>query len=220
MFKWTLNQEISKLNVVTEAPDDMQATDYSAAEAELDSADTSKTNTTDTQTDTNTDQTQNKDVNKDTNQDETKQDDTNTDDDMDATDYSEDDPLSDDDSTDDTTDDNADDETPEEEPVPDQQGDKSKNTYLIRDFIDLYYTINNIIEKLNNVSKTDLIKSKVYLQVIENLTESSNILYDYIVHEFNAKSYIFNLYQFNLFLECVKVNIEIIKKSGELQSND
>ncbi len=212
MFKWTLNQEISKLNVVTEAPDDMQATDYSAAEAELDSADTSKTDTTDTQTDTNTDQTQNKD----TNQDETKQDDTNTDDDMDATDYSEDDPLADDESTDDTTDD----ETPEEEPVPDQQGDKSKNTYLIRDFIDLYYTINNIIEKLNNVSKTDLIKSKVYLQVIENLTESSNILYDYIVHEFNAKSYIFNLYQFNLFLECVKVNIEIIKKSGELQSND
>lgn len=216
MFKWTLNQEISKLNVVTEAPDDMQATDYSAAEAELDSADTSKANATDTQTDTNTDQAQNQDNNQDENN---KQDDTSNDD-MDATDYSEDDPLADDGSTDDTTDDTDAEETPEEEPVPDQQGDKSKNTYLIRDFIDLYYTINNIIEKLNNVSKTDLIKSKVYLQVIENLTESSNILYDYIVHEFNAKSYIFNLYQFNLFLECVKVNIEIIKKSGELQSND
>lgn len=241
MFGWTFNNELEKykntMKVVTEAPGDDTATDYEAAARQLDNAPTAaqaaqadaqnadmNDDATDytedadngDETDTNAEDDPNADENNDENQD----DGTSEDDDMEATDYDE--GAEGEDTGDEEADPDADtgeDGTSEEE-APEDTGDKSKNTYLIRDFIELFYTTKNMIEKLNNVSKTTLVKSKVYLQVIENLSDMNNTLYEYITHDFSKKSYVFNLYQFNLFLECIKVNIEIIKKSGELQSND
>lgn len=239
MFKWTFNNELERykrnMQIVTEAPGDDTATDYAAAAKQLDNAPSAaEAARTDAQNpemnDDATDYSEGaEDANEDTNDDSTadenndeNSDDETSDDDMDATDYDEDaegGDTGDEEADPDADADTSEDDTSEEE-TPEDDGDKSKNTYLIRDFIELFYTTKNMIEKLNNVSKTTLLKSKVYLQVIENLSDMNNVLYEYITHDFSKKSYVFNLYQFNLFLECIKVNIEIIKKSGELQSND
>ena len=233
MFGWTFNNELEKyknmMKVVTEAPGDDTATDYEAAARQLDNAPTAaQAAQTDAQNpDMNDDATDyTEDANAGDDVDTNEQDDAtadenaeeNPDDDMEATDYDE--GAEGEDTGDEEADPNADAEDTPGEETPEDDGDKSKNTYLIRDFIELFYTTKNMIEKLNNVSKTTLVKSKVYLQVIENLSDMNNVLYEYITHDFSKKSYVFNLYQFNLFLECIKVNIEIIKKSGELQSND
>lgn len=232
MFGWTFNNELEKyknmMKVVTEAPGDDTATDYEAAARQLDNAPTAaQAAQADAQNpDMNDDATDyTEDANAGDDVDINEQDDATADenaeenpDDMEATDYDE--GAEGEDTGDEEADPDADvEDTPGEE-TPEDDGDKSKNTYLIRDFIELFYTTKNMIEKLNNVSKTTLVKSKVYLQVIENLSDMNNVLYEYITHDFSKKSYVFNLYQFNLFLECIKVNIEIIKKSGELQSND
>ena len=233
MFGWTFNNELEKyknmMKVVTEAPGDDTATDYEAAARQLDNAPTAaQAAQADAQNpDMNDDATDyTEDANAGDDADTNEQDDAtadenaeeNPDDDMEATDYDE--GAEGEDTGDEEADPDADAEDTPGEETPEDDGDKSKNTYLIRDFIELFYTTKNMIEKLNNVSKTTLVKSKVYLQVIENLSDMNNVLYEYITHDFSKKSYVFNLYQFNLFLECIKVNIEIIKKSGELQSND
>lgn len=234
MFGWTFNNELEKykksLDIVTEAPDDAP-TDYAAAAKQLDNApsaseaakmDAQNPEMNDEATDYSDgaeDTADNYDDNADAeNADENPDDTSEEGDDMEATDYDEGSPDAGDEEADPEAD-TGEEDTSEEE-TPEDDGDKSKNTYLIRDFIELFYTTKNMIEKLNNVSKTTLVKSKVYLQVIENLSDMNNVLYEYITHDFSKKSYVFNLYQFNLFLECIKVNIEIIKKSGELQSND
>ena len=233
MFGWTFNNELEKyknmMKVVTEAPGDDTATDYEAAARQLDNAPTAaQAAQADAQNpDMNDDATDyTEDANAGDDVDTNEQDDAtadenaeeNPDDDMEATDYDE--GAEGEDTGDEEANPDADAEDTPGEETPEDDGDKSKNTYLIRDFIELFYTTKNMIEKLNNVSKTTLVKSKVYLQVIENLSDMNNVLYEYITHDFSKKSYVFNLYQFNLFLECIKVNIEIIKKSGELQSND
>lgn len=234
MFRWTLNNEFQKykeeMKIVTEAPAEDTATDYSAAAKELDNAPSAaEASKIDAQNpemnDDATDYTQEADTGdtEDTdNENPEATDEETTDetgDDMEATDYDEGSPDAEGEGEADPEADTGEDDIQNEE-TPTDDGDKAKNTYLVRDFIELYYTTRNMIEKLNNVTKTTLVKSKVYLQVIENLTDMNNVLYEYITHDFSKKSYVFNLYQFNLFLECIKVNIEIIKKSGELQSND
>ena len=238
MFNWTFNNELEKykrnMEIVTEAPGDDTATDYAAAAKQLDNAPSAAeaaqadaqnpemndeaTDYSESAEDTAEDTEDDPASEEDTGEEET--DETSEDDDMEATDYDE--GAEGEDMGDEEADPEADtgEEDTSEEETPEDDGDKSKNTYLIRDFIELFYTTKNMIEKLNNVSKTTLVKSKVYLQVIENLSDMNNVLYEYITHDFSKKSYVFNLYQFNLFLECIKVNIEIIKKSGELQSND
>jgi len=238
MFNWTFNNELEKykrnMEIVTEAPGDDTATDYAAAAKQLDNAPSAAeaaqadaqnpemndeaTDYSESAEDTAEDTEDDPVSEEDTGEEET--DETSEDDDMEATDYDE--GAEGEDMGVEEADPEADtgEEDTSEEETPEDDGDKSKNTYLIRDFIELFYTTKNMIEKLNNVSKTTLVKSKVYLQVIENLSDMNNVLYEYITHDFSKKSYVFNLYQFNLFLECIKVNIEIIKKSGELQSND
>ena len=220
MFKWYMTQETNKykenknnFEIVTEAPgdtaDDMGPTDYAAAEKEMNDADQDGTPDPGTEAG----------------------EDTNTEDDLGPDDYTDDeapednpetgveDPADDteDETVDDGTEDNMDEETPEE--VPDENGDRTKNTYLIRDFMNLYFTSINLVEKVNNIKKTSLVKNKIYLQVAKNINEMNDIFYDYIVNSFSKKSYVFNLYQFNLFLEVLNVNVEMLKKCGELPSN-
>jgi hypothetical protein len=229
MFNWSLSQEMEKykrLNVVTEAPgdtgvdtgvvnngsdaEDMGSTDYDAAAAEMDDANQ------DGQADAGTETAEN-DV-----------------EDMEADDYSEDEEgtegeeatgeeedLEAEDYDEEGGGDDVEEETPEEEePVPDENGDKSKNRFLVREYVQLYHDIENIIKKLNNNHKTSLIRSEIYLQVSNNLAELNNVIFEYLKNDFSHKSYLFNLYQFNLFLEFINVNADIMAKCNELQSNE
>lgn len=227
MFNWSLSQEMEKykkLKVVTEAPgdpiqtgvtntgpgaDDMDSTDYDAAAAEMDDADQ------DGQADAGTETAENE-V-----------------DDMEAEDYNEEDapeeePMEEEGGEDleaeeygeEGGEEPVDEEPMEEEEIPDEKGDKSKNRFLVREYIQLYHDVENIIKKLNNNHKTSLIRSEIYLQVSNNLADMNDMLFEYLKNDFSHKSYLFNLYQFNLFLEFINVNAEIMAKCNELQSNE
>lgn len=214
MFKWTLSQEMNKFKIVQEAPDDttietgasstdetnddIDETDYDEAAKEMDDADQ------DGKADEGT---------------ETAEEESNED--LEAEDYGEE--AESEDNEDETNEDNTGEEDTNEDEmedeIPESNGDKKGNSILIKDFITLYYGLDGIIKKLNNNTKTNLIKNEIYFHVIHNLTDVNETLYEYIVSTFNNNSYVFNLYQFNLFLECIKINVEILKKCGELQSN-
>ena len=166
MFGWTFNNELEKyknmMKVVTEAPGDDTATDYEAAARQLDNAPTAaQAAQADAQNpDMNDDATDyTEDANAGDDADTNEQDDVtadenaeeNPDDDMEATDYDE--GAEGEDTGDEEADPDADAEDTPGEETPEDDGDKSKNTYLIRDFIELFYTTKNMIEKLNNVIK-------------------------------------------------------------------
>lgn len=228
MFNWSLSQEIEKMKrmkVVTEAPedttietgvtnngpeaDDMGSTDYDAAAAEMDDADQDGTPDEGTETAENeVDDMEADDYN--TDEEETGEGETGEggEDDLAAEDYGEE------------GGEETDDELPEEEEIPDEKGDKSKNRFLVREYVQLYHDVETIIKKLNNNHKTDLIRSEIYLKVSNNLADMNDMLYEYLKNDFSQKSYLFNLYQFNLFLEFINVNAEIMAKCNELQSNE
>ena len=211
----SLNDKVvESLHIVTEAPGDQATeigpTDYGAAEQEMNDADQDGNPDPGTET---ADNTADEDLGPDDyNDDNTEGEDAETGvDDPTAEETGEEGEATD-------TEDGMGDETAEE-PMPEENGDKTKNTFLIRDFMNLYFTSLNLVEKVNNIKKTSLIKNKIYLQVAKNINEMNDTLYDYIVNNFSNNSYVFNLYQFNLFLEVLNVNVEMLKKSGELSSN-
>ncbi len=234
MFNWSLSQEMEKykkLKVVTEAPEDtdiqtgvvnndpeaedMGSTDYDAAAAEMDDAD--QDGAADEGTETAENDMGADDYSEDEAEDDTLEEDPaaaeedgTEGDDLEADDYSEE---GDGESTEDEP-------VEEDEPVPDDNGDKSKNRFLVREYIQLYHDVENIIKKLNNNHKTNLIRSEIYLQVSNNLADMNDMLFEYLKNDFSHKSYLFNLYQFNLFLEFINVNAEIMAKCNELQSNE
>ena len=205
----SLNDNVfESLHIVTEAPEDaMEPTDYAAAEKEMNDANQDGKPDPGTET---ADETADEDMEPEDYTDTEGEDIENADNPMDEETGEEGETTD--------TENGVGDETTEE-PMPEENGDKTKNTFLIRDFMNLYFTSLNLVEKVNNIKKTSLIKNKIYLQVAKNINEMNDTLYDYIVNNFSNNSYVFNLYQFNLFLEVLNVNVEMLKKSGELSSN-
>lgn len=110
--------------------------------------------------------------------------------------------------------DNQNDETNEE-----SNDDREKNRVLINDFIKIYNLIKNSIEKISEIDKTDIFINKITTQVILNLTQLKKIVFDYVTYKFPKTNYVNNLYQFNYFIEAIKINIEMLKKLNVLGIN-
>lgn len=106
-------------------------------------------------------------------------------------------------------------ENPDENPVeeqPDNTDETMKNEYLIGDFIELYSRLDGIIERVNIHKNTKGIRSPLLVQAKDNMLKVRNVLYDYIVDRFNKETYIANLYQFNLLIQAINVNMELLEK--------
>lgn len=103
------------------------------------------------------------------------------------------------------------DENPEEEQTDNADGNM-KNEYLIGDFIELYNRMNGIIERINIHRNTKGVKNPVLIQAKDNMDKVRDLLYDYITTRFNNESYIVNLYQFNLIIQAINVNIELLER--------
>lgn len=148
------------------------------------------------------------------------------DDTSDATDYS-DEENSDSDDTDYSDEENSDsdysssDESSDEESDIDKDivnSDVEKNKLLMNDFMNLYYFSKTILEKLSNVDKGDIMVNSIITQVSKNITLLRHKLYEYIVNSFSDK-YIHNLYQYNFFIQGMKINIEMLKKIKDFNVN-
>lgn len=93
------------------------------------------------------------------------------------------------------------------------QEDNAKNKYLINDFIELYNRLEEIIEKINNATKINKTRDPRSVQSRINMEQIKDVLYDYITTRFDQESYVFNLYQFNLFIQAINVNVELLSSA-------
>ena len=227
MFEWTIVQEarkrknsdtnisedelksVSKEDTEEAEDEDIEATDYTSdddgnSETEEVDLDDEGLEASDYTEDVDSDE-------NDESEDNVEEDvDENTDgDDLEATDYSEE--------SDETGTDSEYEEQQSDSEVNDDEN-QLKNSNLINDYVYLYDSIKSILSKVNSMNKTDLLKNKIIIQVSKNLNILLNTIYKYIINSFDKNTYIFNMYQFNLFIEAVNINIQMLKKSSELVS--
>jgi hypothetical protein len=124
------------------------------------------------------------------------------------------------DDTDDTGDDDQNTDNPDQ-PSDDTTDtgdsvDLEKNYTLIGDFISLYKNIKENINRISTMKKADPLATSIIAQVIKNMTLLSDNLFQYVYVIYSTKKYIENLYQFNCYIEMVRVNIEMLKKIKNL----
>ena len=92
-----------------------------------------------------------------------------------------------------------------------------QNINLVNDFIELYRRIDEIMNQIRTDCKTNIRYNPNMLVVRQNLTKLKEITYDYITNKFSKESYVSNLYQFNLIIQALNVNIDLL--SSVLASN-
>lgn len=112
-------------------------------------------------------------------------------------------------------DENIDDETPEEEQTDNDEesndivSDK-QNKYLIHDFIELYKRMDEILSEIRSNGKIKLHINPNFLVVRKNIEKLREVTYDYIIDKFAKESYVSNLYQFNLTIQALNVNVDLL----------
>lgn len=136
--------------------------------------------------------------------------DDNIDSDEETTDYSDDDESE-------VDDENMGDEESEDELSPDET---KQRLMLVKDYMNLYEFINDMIEKLNSNTNINLIIQQVINRVNENLRQLREQLYDYITCDFKKDSYINTLTIYNYFIKAIKVNSEMIIKISQYDSKN
>lgn len=92
-----------------------------------------------------------------------------------------------------------------------------QNANLINDYIELYKRMDTIMNQIRTDCKTNIRYNPNILAVRRNMTKLKEITYDYITHKFAKESYVANLYQFNLIIQALNVNIELL--SSLMESN-
>lgn len=96
----------------------------------------------------------------------------------------------------------------------DQNNDNNENNkFLIRDFLELYNRLYEILEKINSSEKFKFSRDVVYNKARLNIEKIRDMLFDYITQRFNKESYVANLYHFNLVIQAININIAMIEKS-------
>lgn len=96
----------------------------------------------------------------------------------------------------------------------DQNNDNTENNkFLIRDFLELYNRLDEILEKINSSEKFKFSRDVVYNKARLNIEKIRDMLFDYITQRFNKESYVANLYHFNLVIQAININIAMIEKS-------
>lgn len=112
-------------------------------------------------------------------------------------------------------DENIDDETPEEEQTDnDEESDgivsDKQNKYLIHDFIELYKRMDEILSEIRSNGKIKLHINPNFLVVRKNIEKLREVTYDYITDKFAKETYVSNLYQFNLIIQALNVNVDLL----------
>ena len=205
--------------VLYEADDDLGPTDYNADDLGGGDDDTSDDGGGDDlgPTDYNEDDTTTDDTTDDTN---TEGDTTKTDDDLDSLESDTDDPTTEPNKEGDDTGDveNSNDEQMNN----DNDQDNENNKFLIKDYLELYNRLEEIMEKITSNETFKFSRDTVYNKARINIEKIKDMLFDYITLRFNNESYISNLYHFNMVIQAVNVNVAMIENSHtvtEIQNN-
>lgn len=95
----------------------------------------------------------------------------------------------------------------------DPQGQQNK--YLAHDFIELYNRQQEIIDKIRGDKRLNAFTNPTTHRVKKNLEKLSQVTYDYIIDKFSKESYVANLYQFNLIIQAMNVNVQMLEEVNE-----
>lgn len=206
--------DITKTGILMEADDDLGPTDYNSDDLGGDTGDDTggdedlgPTDYNEDSDDTATDDTGD-------NSDDLNTDDDGGGDDLDSLESDTDDPTTEpsDDNGEGTEDvENSNDEQMNND---DQNNDNNENNkFLIKDFLELYNRLDEILEKINSSEKFKFSRDVVYNKARLNIEKIRDMLFDYITQRFNKESYVSNLYHFNLVIQAININIAMIEKS-------
>lgn len=213
--------DITKTGILMEADDDLGPTDYNSddlggadntggGDEDLGTTDYNDDSADDTATDDTGDDSDDLDTGDDTGDDDLDTDDDDGGDDLDSLEADAGDPT-----TEPTDDDSGNVENSNDEQMnnDDQNKDNENNKFLIKDFLELYNRLEEIIEKINSSEKFKFSRDVVYNKARLNIEKIKDMLFDYITQRFNKESYVSNLYHFNLVIQAININIAMIEKS-------
>jgi hypothetical protein len=112
-------------------------------------------------------------------------------------------------------DDSSNDEQIDNEKNKDEADVKQKNKYLINDFIELHTRQGEILQKIKTDRKFNAFTNPTIGQVKKNLEKLQQVTYDYIIDKFSKETYIANLYQFNLIIQAMNVNVGMLERVAD-----
>ena len=110
---------------------------------------------------------------------------------------------------------NLDDGTLDEEQTDnDEESDdiisEKQNKYLVHDFIELYRRMDTILTEIRASGKVKLHINPNILSVRKNIEKLKEVTYVYLTDKFAKETYVANLYQFNLIIQALNVNVELL----------
>ena len=88
---------------------------------------------------------------------------------------------------------------------------------LLRSYISLYNLINRTIRKLGESRKNSVLASVTYNQVKSNLYTLADMIFKYIILEFDGTPHEINVYNFNYMLEIFNWNVEMLETVDRIQ---
>lgn len=91
---------------------------------------------------------------------------------------------------------------------------------LLRDFIELYYRCEAIRERLVNNKIINGVFDPRIIQAKNNISKLSSVLHDYITTRYSNETYTKNLYQFNLIIQAMNINLELVKRHVDVVRGD
>ena len=100
---------------------------------------------------------------------------------------------------------------PPPDPVEDPEEAK-KNLSLLSDFIQLFRTLKSTSNKISDMKKTNILSANILNQINKNINLLEETVFQFVHRVFPSKKYIENLYQYNCFIQALKINIEMMKK--------
>lgn len=123
------------------------------------------------------------------------------------------------DGTDDDT--TADDTTMDDTAAEDGETENTivKNYNLMRKFKELYTTTSDILTSLGSVIYNQSIQNQVLDRGIDNIRKINEYVINYIEMSFSDK-YEDNLYHYNIFIQSLKLNLEMLKKNARLDTSN
>lgn len=154
---------------------------------------------------------------------------TNTDEDTpppieddDSMDYSEDTPE-DGDTPSDETDTESEEDVDDTSEIQDEESSENnnvKNYNLMKDFSRIFYLVSDMMKRIDGLIYAKPIQNSVVAQVSRNLTNIKSSIVQYVKYKFSTNSYTANLYHYNIIIQAIKINVEILNKIQHLDTDD
>lgn len=92
-----------------------------------------------------------------------------------------------------------------------------KNYSLLRNFEKLYEMTKEVSDSLDSTVMPTKLQNTVLTQVLRNLDSIKEFILSYVKFQFSEDNYSQNLYYYNIVMQSLKLNLELLKRNKELE---